>query len=199
MSGFFVSGQNIFLIGPMGAGKTTVGRRLAELRGLRFLDSDHEIEQRTGVDIGLIFEKEGEDGFRRREAQILDEISALPGVVIATGGGAILNAESRTRLRARGFVVFLHASLEQQLARTRRSAHRPLLKTSDRRETLSRLFAQREPLYRETAHLELETQGRNAPALARLIAARLPQLADAIPQALPDKERLRDPVIARDA
>ncbi len=167
--------QNIFLIGPMGAGKTTVGRRLAELRALQFLDSDHEIEQRTGVDIPLIFEKEGETGFRRREAQVLDELTALCNVVIATGGGAILNADTRTRLRARGFVVFLNAGLEQQLARTRRTGHRPLLKTGDRRETLSRLFAIREPLYRETAHLELSTAGRNAPALAALIAGQLPQ------------------------
>ncbi len=170
-----MSGQNIFLIGPMGAGKTTVGRRLAALRGLQFLDSDHEIEQRTGVDITLIFDKEGEGGFRRREAQILDQLSAQSGVVIATGGGAILDAGTRTRLKARGFVVFLNASLDQQLSRTRRTDHRPLLKTGDRRETLGKLFAIREPLYRETAHLELNTAGRNALSLARLIAAQLPQ------------------------
>lgn len=170
-----MASQNIFLIGPMGAGKTTVGRRLAALRGLQFLDSDHEIELRTGVDIPLVFEKEGEEGFRRREAQVLDQLSALPGVVIATGGGAILDAATRARLKARGFVVFLNAGLEQQLARTQRTDHRPLLKTGDRRETLTRLFAIREPLYRETAHLELSTAGRNAQGLARLIVAQLPQ------------------------
>ncbi len=168
-------GNNIFLIGPMGAGKTTVGRRLAGLLGLRFMDSDHEIELRTGVDIPLIFEKEGESGFRRREAQILDELTAQQNVVIATGGGAILDVDTRARLSARGFVVFLNAGLEQQLARTRRSAHRPLLKTGDRRETLTRLFALREPLYREIAHLELSTTGRNAQTLVALIAAQRPQ------------------------
>ncbi|MEK6807339.1 MAG: shikimate kinase AroK [Pseudomonadota bacterium] len=171
--------QNIFLIGPMGAGKTTVGRRLAALCGLRFVDSDQAIEERTGVDIPLIFEKEGESGFRRREAQILDELTAQTDVVIATGGGAILDADTRARLKARGFVVFLNAGLEQQLSRTRRTSHRPLLKTGDRRETLTRLFAIREPLYREAAHLELSTTGRNAQVLAALIAAQRQQIETA--------------------
>lgn len=166
--------SNVFLIGPMGAGKTTVGRALALRLGATFYDSDHEIEQRTGVDITYIFEKEGEAGFRKREAQVLDELSAQRGVVVATGGGAILDTDSRARLKARGFVVFLHASLEQQLKRTRRGDHRPLLKAGDRRETLERLFAIREPLYRDTAHLVIESEGRNARTLARAIADQLP-------------------------
>lgn len=168
-----MSARNVFLIGPMGAGKTTVGRELAKRLQAVFLDSDHEIEQRTGVDIAYIFEKEGEAGFRRREAQVIDELSAQSGVVLATGGGAILDAGTRDRLKSRGTVVFLHATLEQQLKRTGRGDHRPLLKTGDRRETLERLFAIREPLYRDTAHLIVESNGRNARTLAREIDEQL--------------------------
>lgn len=168
-----MSARNVFLIGPMGAGKTTVGRELAKRMQAQFLDSDHEIEQRTGVDIAYIFEKEGEAGFRKREAQVIDELSAQSGVVLATGGGAILDAGTRDRLKSRGTVVFLHATLEQQLKRTGRGDHRPLLKTGDRRETLERLFALREPLYRDTAHLIVESNGRNARTLAREIGEQL--------------------------
>lgn len=168
-----MSARNVFLIGPMGAGKTTVGRELAKRLRAQFLDSDHEIEQRTGVDIAYIFEKEGEAGFRKREAQVIDELSAQTGVVLATGGGAILDAGTRDRLKSRGTVVFLHATLEQQLKRTGRGDHRPLLKTGDRRETLERLFALREPLYRDTAHLIVESNGRNARTLAQEIGEQL--------------------------
>lgn len=166
--------RNVFLIGPMGAGKTTVGRALSLRLGAVFHDSDQEIEHRTGVDIAYIFEKEGETGFRKREAQVIDELSAQPGVVLATGGGAILDAGTRARLKSRGTAVFLNAGIEQQLKRTGRADHRPLLKTGDRRETLERLFAIREPLYRETAHLVVDCEGRNARTLARLIAEQLP-------------------------
>lgn len=168
-----MSARNVFLIGPMGAGKTTVGRELAKRLRAQFLDSDHEIEQRTGVDIAYIFEKEGEAGFRKREAQVIDELSAQTGVVLATGGGAILDAGTRDRLKSRGTVVFLHATLEQQLKRTGRGDHRPLLKSGDRRETLERLFALREPLYRDTAHLIVESNGRNARTLAQEIGEQL--------------------------
>ncbi|HUS23685.1 MAG TPA: shikimate kinase, partial [Candidatus Binatia bacterium] len=121
------SRSNIFLVGPMGAGKTTVGKRLGELRGMRFVDSDQEVEARTGVDVAFIFEKEGEDGFRRREKLVIAEITAQQGIVLATGGGAVLDPESRQHLSARGFVVYLHASVEQQLRRTGRTDNRPLL------------------------------------------------------------------------
>lgn len=166
-------GSRLFVVGPMGAGKTTIGRRLAKLRGLEFCDSDQEIEMRTGVDIGFIFEKEGEAGFRQREAQVIDELSQRDGQVLATGGGAVLSADTRRRLSARGFVIYLHASVEQQLARTSRGTHRPLLQGADRRATLERLLAIRDPLYREIADLVLDTDGRNGKALVREICEHL--------------------------
>lgn len=163
-----------FLIGPMGAGKTTVGRRLAQQRGLPFMDADLALEQRTGVDIPFIFEKEGEPGFREREAQLIDELSRLERVVLATGGGAILREDTRQRLASRGVVIYLHASVGQQLHRTARSTHRPLLQTGEsRRAILSRLFEQRDPLYRAIADLVIETDGRNARSLVADIERRL--------------------------
>ncbi|MFC4249955.1 shikimate kinase AroK [Sinimarinibacterium flocculans] len=164
-------GPNIFLVGPMGAGKTTVGRRLAQIRGVRFVDSDHEIERRTGVDIPYIFEREGEAGFRRREAQAIAELSGEGPLVLATGGGAVLDPENRRVLAARGTVIYLHASVEQQLARTQRSEARPLLaQAADRREVLERLFRQRDPLYREIADLVVSTDARSAKCVVRDIA-----------------------------
>lgn len=171
---------NIYLIGPMGAGKTTVGRRLADARGMEFVDSDQEVEARTGVDIAFIFEKEGEAGFRRRERQAIGELTRRQGLVLATGGGAVLDPDSRQWLSARGFVVYLHASIEQQLARTERTDSRPLLQAGNRRETLERLFLIRDPLYREIADLVLHTDGRNARALAREIEERLARPATAL-------------------
>lgn len=171
---------NIFLIGPMGAGKTTVGRRLADARGMEFVDSDQEVEARTGVDIAFIFEKEGEAGFRRRERQAICELTQRHGLVLATGGGAILDPDNRQWLSARGFVVYLHASIDQQLARTERTDSRPLLQAGNRRETLERLFLIRDPLYREIADLVLHTDGRNARALAREIEDRLARPATAL-------------------
>ncbi len=162
-------GDRIFLVGPMGAGKTTVGKKLAEQRGQRFVDSDHEIESRTGVDIAFIFEKEGEAGFRKREQHVIEDLTTHSGIVLATGGGAVLMAESRTALKSRGYVVYLHASVAQQYARVERSDTRPLLAHGDRRETLSRLFAERDPLYREVADLVVDTDGKNAKQLAREI------------------------------
>lgn len=169
-----LSSANIFLIGPMGAGKTTIGRRLAEKRGLEFLDSDHEIEARTGVDIPYIFEKEGEAGFRKREQQTIAELCQRGGIVLATGGGAILDPANRQALAAHGFVVYLHASIDQQCQRTARAANRPLLQAAtDRRETLARLFAIRDPLYREIADLILQTDNRSAKTLIREIEKHL--------------------------
>lgn len=165
--------SNIFLIGPMGAGKTTIGRRLADARAMNFIDSDHEVEQRTGVDIAFIFEKEGEAGFRRRESLALADLTLRQNLVLATGGGAVLDPVNRQHLSARGFVVYLHASIEQQIARTERTDHRPLLQGADRREVLERLLAIRDPLYREIADLVIETDGRNARLLARAIEEHL--------------------------
>jgi shikimate kinase len=167
------SRSNIFLIGPMGAGKTTVGKRLAELRGMAFADSDHEVEERTGVDVAFIFEKEGEAGFRKREKQVIAELSARSGLVLATGGGAVLEPENRQHLSSRGFVVYLRASVDHQLRRTSHSDTRPLLQAGDRREVLEGLFTVRDPLYREIADLVLETDGRNARALAQEIERQL--------------------------
>lgn len=164
---------NIFLIGPMGAGKTTVGRRLAETRGMQFADSDQEVEARSGVDIAYIFEKEGEAGFRRRERLAIAELCPRSNLVLATGGGAVLDPDNRRLLAAHGFVVYLHASVEQQVARTERADTRPLLRVGNRRETLEQLLRIRDPLYREIADLIVDTDGRNARALAREIEEHL--------------------------
>lgn len=167
--------KGVVLIGPMGCGKTTVGRQLARTTGLSFVDSDHEIEVRTGVDIAYIFEREGEAGFRQREAQVIAELVARSGCVLATGGGAILNAESRRLLMAYGFVVYLHASVEQQLQRTARSCNRPLLNGVDRAATLARLLEERDPLYRGIADLVIETGKRPARTVAMEIVRGMAQ------------------------
>lgn len=161
--------QNVFLVGPMGAGKSAVGRQLARMLHLTFVDSDEEIESRTGVDIPFIFEKEGEQGFRRREAAVIDELSARAGIVLATGGGAVLDDASRSRLGARGYVVYLRTSVDQQLARTSRGRQRPLLETDDPRATLDALLAEREPLYLEIADLVIDTDGRKVQSVANEI------------------------------
>ena len=149
--------DRVFLVGPMGAGKTTVGKRLARALRRRFLDCDHELEKRTGVTIPLIFEIEGEAGFRAREKRIVGELTNEPGVVLSTGGGAVLDADNRVFLRERGAVIYLHASVELLAARTRNDANRPLLKATDRTQTLRNLMQQREPLYREVADLVVDT------------------------------------------
>ena len=152
--------KNIFLVGPMGAGKSAVGRQLARSLHLDFMDSDDEVESRTGVDIAFIFEKEGEEGFRRREAAAIDDLTRRDGVVLATGGGAVTDAESRSRLGGRGYVVYLYTSVDQQHARTRKGRERPLLESGDRRKILEDLLAVRDPLYREIADLVVDTDGR---------------------------------------
>jgi shikimate kinase len=161
--------RNLFLVGPMGAGKSAVGRQLAKMLHLDFVDSDEEIENRTGVDISYIFEKEGEAGFRKREVQVIDELSQLDGVVLATGGGAIIDPGSRSRLGARGFVVYLHTSVSQQLERTGRGRERPLLEHREKAEVLAELMQVRDPLYREVADLIIDTDGRRVQAVAREI------------------------------
>lgn len=163
----------MFLVGPMGAGKSAVGRRLARLLGCRFVDSDEEIVARTGVDIAYIFEREGEAGFRQRERDVIDDLSRQPGIVLATGGGAVLLPENRARLAGRGTVVYLQASVAQQLARTRHTSHRPLLQTADPAARLAELMAVREALYREVASVVIATDGRKVASVAAEIARRL--------------------------
>ena len=165
--------QNVFLVGPMGAGKSAVGRQLARMLHMSFVDSDDEIESRTGVDIPFIFEKEGEEGFRKREAKVIDDLSALEGVVLATGGGAVVDPQSRSHLGARGFVVYLHTSVNQQLARTQKGRQRPMLANGDRQSILEELMALRDPMYREIADLIVETDGRKVKAVANEILERL--------------------------
>ncbi len=167
------SAKNIFLIGPMGAGKTTVGRGLAKTLKIEFLDSDREIEQRTGASIPLIFELEGEAGFRIRESAVIDDLSQRAGIVLATGGGAILDAKNRNCLAARGFVIYLHAALETLLKRTARDHHRPLLHTDDPAARLAQLVKLRDPLYREIADLIIETGERAAGSVVRDIVRNL--------------------------
>jgi shikimate kinase len=171
--------DRIFLIGPMGAGKSAVGRKLAEELGCTFIDSDDEIERRTGVDIPYIFDKEGESGFRSRERHVIDELTQLPKIVLATGGGAVQDPSTRERLGARGRVVYLHASVDQQLKRTRSGRERPMLKGGDPRDILEQLMVVREPQYREIADVIVETDGRRVVAVTREIRRRLGELGAA--------------------
>jgi shikimate kinase len=158
--------QNLFLVGPMGAGKSAVGRQLARLLHFDFVDSDDEIERRTGVDIAFIFEKEGEEGFRTRETKVIDELSQRQGIVLATGGGAVMDPENRNRLGARGYVIYLHTTVQQQLQRTNRGRNRPLLENADPEQVLTELMEIRDPLYREIADLTVETDGRHVKEVA---------------------------------
>ena len=171
---------NIYLVGPMGAGKTTIGRRIAEIKGMSFVDSDHEVEKRTGVDISFIFDMEGEDGFRKREREMIAELSEEPNTVMATGGGAVLDADTRDLLSARGVVVYLETSLEQQLARTRKANNRPILEGSDDVEaTLTKLMEERDPLYRSIADIVVATGEQQARRLAREIVEQLEAIGTA--------------------
>lgn len=168
--------DNIFLIGPMGAGKSTIGRHLAELLNKEYQDSDHEIEKRTGASIPLIFEIEGETGFRSRESSVIDDLTCKSNLVLATGGGVILSADNRRALHSRGVVVYLHAPLDTLLQRTRRDRHRPLLQTTDRRGTLEEIVKAREPIYRQIADIVVETAHRSPVTVAREIARKLEAL-----------------------
>jgi shikimate kinase len=165
--------KNIFLIGPMGAGKSAVGRQLARELHLQFVDSDDEVESRTGVDIAFIFEKEGEAGFRKREAAAIEDLTNMDNVVLATGGGAVIRPENRTHLAGRGFVVYLYTSVAQQLTRTAKGRERPLLEAGDRRAILEELLERRDPLYREIADLVVDTDGRKVRSVANEIVAHL--------------------------
>lgn len=169
-------GRNVFLIGPMGSGKTAVGKQLARQLHLQFYDSDAEIEHRCGVDIPYIFEKEGEAGFRDREREAIDALTQLQDVIVATGGGAVLAPQNREHLANRGFVVYLQTSVEQQLERTRHGRQRPLLYTDDPERKLRELLTFREPLYLSIATVVVPTDGRQVRAVADEIAQRLQEL-----------------------
>ena len=160
---------NIYLVGPMGAGKTTVGRHLAELLGRDFLDSDHEIERKTGATIPWIFEKEGENGFRNRETMVINELTVRSQLVLATGGGVVTQAANREFLKQRGIVVYLYTPVEIQLQRTYRDKNRPLLQVENPEQKLRDLLAIRDPLYREIAHYIIETNQGAARDLAQKI------------------------------
>ncbi|MDO2949093.1 shikimate kinase AroK [Aeromonas simiae] len=162
--------RNIFLVGPMGAGKSTIGRHLAEQLHMEFYDSDQEIERRSGADISWVFDVEGEEGFRVREERVIGELSELQGIVMATGGGAIKSRETRNRLSARGIVVYLETPIEKQLARTQRDKRRPLLQTEEPpREVLERLAEERNPLYEEVADFVVQTDEQSAKIVANQI------------------------------
>jgi len=171
--------KNIFLVGLMGAGKTTVGRALAKKLNRRFIDSDHEIEARTGASIPLIFEIEGEAGFRQREAEVIRDLTAQQGIVLATGGGAILSPENRACLKAGGVVIYLRASITSILQRTSHDKSRPLLQTADPRQRLEELARVREPLYLEVADLVIETGRPNVQSLVQTILTELARLPGA--------------------
>jgi shikimate kinase len=164
---------SLFLTGPMGAGKSTIGRQLSKRLRMAFYDSDHEIERRTGVDIPLIFEFEGEAGFRKREQTVIDQLTRKPDIVLATGGGAILDPVNRAHLARRGHVIYLHTPVEVQLARTANDRNRPLLQTDAPRARLEELMRVREPLYLETAELVIDTTGKRVRDVVREIVDKL--------------------------
>ena len=165
----FDSLPNLYLVGPMGAGKTTVGRHLADLLGREFLDSDHEIERKTGATIPWIFEKEGENGFRSRESTVIDELTKKQNLVLATGGGAVTQVLNRDYLKNRGIVIYLYTPVELQLQRTYRDKNRPLLQVENPEQKLRELLNIRDPLYRDVAHYIIETNQGAARDLAQRI------------------------------
>jgi shikimate kinase len=179
---------NFYLVGLMGAGKTSVGRVLAKRLRKTFIDSDHEIERRTGVRIPVIFEIEGEAGFRRREATVIQELVGQTDIVLATGGGVVLDAENRRILHATGTVIYLRAAPSELWLRTRHDRNRPLLRTPDPLARLEELHRERDPLYRETAHLIVDTGNQAIRSLVgrleRELRLRLPAVAAHDPQAL---------------
>ncbi|MBL1376622.1 shikimate kinase AroK [Zobellella iuensis] len=163
--------RNIFLVGPMGAGKSTIGKYLAQQLHMDFYDSDHEIERRTGADISWVFDVEGEEGFRQREEKVINDLSELQGIVLATGGGSVKSKESRNRLSARGIVVYLETPVEKQLARVQKDKRRPLLQTEEPpQEVLERLATERNELYLEIADYVVRTDEQSAKLVANQIA-----------------------------
>ena len=168
--------DNIFLVGLMGAGKSTIGRQLARELGKQFRDSDSEIEKRTGVNIDVIFDIEGEQGFRRRETRMLKELVEERGIVLATGGGAVLASENRQLLRDNGLVIYLKASAEHLAGRVKLDRRRPLLQTGDKLATIRELMTQREPVYQQLADRVVETNNRSIPRVVREISKMIKQI-----------------------
>ncbi|WP_211452274.1 bifunctional shikimate kinase/3-dehydroquinate synthase AroKB [Collimonas antrihumi] len=179
---------NIFLVGLMGAGKTTVGRALAKKLNKLFIDSDHEIEARTGVSIPLIFEIEGEESFRQRETEVIRDLSGRRGIVLATGGGAVMRPENREYLKSRGTVIYLRASIHNILQRTSRDKNRPLLQTADPRRRLEELSRQREPYYRDVADIVIDTGRPNVQFLVHSILSQLELLPNQLPDELEQEQ-----------
>ncbi|GMM69584.1 MAG: shikimate kinase AroK [Pseudomonadota bacterium] len=165
--------RNIFLVGPMGAGKSTIGRHLADELHLEFFDSDQEIERRTGADIAWIFDLEGEDGFRKREENVINDLTDKQGIVLATGGGSIVTKAVRNRLSARGIVVYLQTTIDKQVARTQRDKRRPLLQNEDPEKVLRELAEMRNPLYEEVADYIVDTDDQSARAVANQIISKI--------------------------
>jgi shikimate kinase len=165
--------HRVFLVGPMGAGKTTIGKYLAQQLKLQFADTDTEIERRTGADIPWIFEIEGEEGFRVREQQVVEEMTDWNDYVLATGGGVVMRAENRRALASRGFVIYLHATIDEQVRRTQKDKRRPLLQTGDPEQTLRDLMAIRDPLYREIADHVINTDGCSPKTVAQRLVKEL--------------------------
>ena len=173
-----LSKRNIFLIGPMGSGKTAVGRHLARLFRFGFQDSDADVEAKTGVDIAFIFEKEGEEGFRVREKESIERLTRQDGIVLATGGGAVIDPDNRRVLAERGAVVYLMTSVEQQLERTRHARHRPLLNDTDPEHKLAELMMHRAALYSEIADITVTTDNRRVQLVAEEIHQELLRAKD---------------------
>ena len=165
--------MNIFLVGPMGVGKTTIGYQIAQILSMNFIDSDQEIEKRAGVSIPTIFEYEGEEGFRQREQNIIAQLTELHNIVLSTGGGVILNADNRKHLQNRGYVIYLHASVDDLLERTAHSKNRPLLQTPNPREKLETLLSQRHPLYTEVANITIETGQKSIAEVIQIVLTHL--------------------------
>ncbi|KPV94143.1 Shikimate kinase 1 [Pseudoalteromonas sp. P1-9] len=166
--------RNIFLVGPMGAGKSTIGRHLADQLHLEFFDSDQEIERRTGADIAWVFDIEGEEGFRRREESVISDLTEKQGIVLATGGGSIISKDVRNKLSARGIVVYLETPIEKQLARTQRDKKRPLLQTEEApKDVLVRLADERNPLYAEVSDFVVRTDEQSAKVVANQIIEKI--------------------------
>ena len=166
--------RHIFLIGPMGAGKSTIGRQLAQMLGMEFMDSDSVIEERAGADIDWIFDVEGEAGFRKREERIINELTQGQGVVLSTGGGSILSKDNRNVLSARGIVIYLETTIDKQFERNQRDKKRPLLQNDDPRKTLEELAKIRNPLYEEIADITLQTDDQ----AAKLVATNIIEMID---------------------
>jgi shikimate kinase len=180
--------QNIFLIGPMGSGKTTIGKCLAKIFDLDFYDCDHELERLTGASVNLIFDLEGETGFRSREKGILEQLSAKNGVLIATGGGTICDEDNRKMLRSRGYVVYLKTSIDKQLKRLSQDKSRPLLQADDRAQRLQDLARVRNPLYDATADLVFSSRNSSVYATAKELSAAILEKVDPLKPEIPNAD-----------